>query len=320
MPQLFALAIGWDYTFDFIRVLSLDPLYSTFGYRADYSRDGNAHFILRAQVLLTLLTILFTQREQDIFSSNYWSELWLANTYFLIFYCGLTLILTISDWQHIPGNMLFRYLAQIVLCALLIFLIGSFKIAEFDDTVITLIYEGKPLFCNQDALINLLTRLSLQDDLLIVFLMLFLLFAFPIVMLNEITLDLKGACLCGKMHSLDVTKQCWFDNFPQFVGQNTAYDTMAQRTLYKNDKTHFILPIIIILCGAAPLIAQNDSISINETIRELFSVLNYMDKTTLRFIIVLGLVMLLIEIYAKTRATKRKKEGKSIIERMTQNN
>ncbi len=237
----------------------------------------------------------------------------------MIFYCALTLILTISDWKHIPGNMLFRYLAQIVLCALLIFLIGSFKIAEYDDTVITLIYEGKPLFSNQDVIINLLTHLSLQDDLLTVFLTLFLLFTFPIVMLNEITLDLKEACLCGKVHSLDVTKQCWFDNFPQFVGQNNAYDTMTRRTLYKNDKTHVILPIIIILCGAAPLIAQNDSISINETIRELFSLLNYMDKSTLRFIIVLGLVMLIIEIVAKIKAVKKKKEGNPIIEQITQN-
>ncbi len=66
MPQLFALAIGWDYTFDFIRVLSLDPLYSTFGYRADYSRNNNAHIILDAQVLLTFLTI-FSPKKNKIF-------------------------------------------------------------------------------------------------------------------------------------------------------------------------------------------------------------------------------------------------------------
>lgn len=299
------------------RDFTLVALNNTFGNDKDCSRTSNAAIALRGQILVTLFAVYFTQMDQEYFSNEYWCALWMASTYFSIAFCALTVVLTISDWGCVPKGLLSRYLTQIALCVSLIILIGAFRIAELDDIVITLIYENKPLFGNEDFIPNLLAYLSFQDDLMPFYLIMYMLFEIPVIMLHEITLDLKDTCICGKAQSLKTTKQCWYDNFSQFANQDEVYELLANRTLYKNSKKHLILPILIVLFGSVPLILRGNLLDSNPEIKALFELFNYINTTTSIIIVVIGIIMFIVEITAMSKVAKMKKEGQSIIKQMS---
>ncbi len=316
LPQLIIIGTGLSCV-SFTRAFTLVALSNTFGDDEDYSRISNAEFALRGQILVTLFAVYFTQMDQEYFPDEYWCALWMASTYFSIAFCTLTVVLTISDWGCVPISLLSRYLMQIVLCVSLIFLIGAFRIAEFDDVVITLIYENKPLFGNKDLIPNLLAYLSFQNDLMPFYLIMYMLFEIPVIMLHEITLDLRDTCICGKAQSLKTTKQCWYENFSQFANQDELYELMANRTLYKNSKKHLILPILIVLFGSVPLILRGNLLDSNPEIKATFEIFNYIDTTTSIIIVAIGIIMFIVEITAMSKVAKMKKEGRSIIEQMS---